>query len=311
MTDLTRFTNGSIAGRQAALPGPLRGLHRAVLRRFLDTGAPPTERWVRQAAADHGLDAAALDQLDAADAVHIVNGVVAVAYPLSGTPHPAPGLAGRAARGVRDVRDRRARAARHGRAGRPDHPRSRHNERLRPTLADLLPAAARIAGLTAQPDRWASLKTRTEAAYVRQAQAGDWPDVEDRTPGELALVCRPNLDVYSGLAGLYRTRHGNLRADSVATVLGRALARGRQRDDELWFAPGRFPRRTSWPPATATPPASASTSGRNRCGTCGSTAPSGRQERGMPPPRRERPETPFTGPVLSLRPAYPVRMRPI
>jgi NAD-dependent dihydropyrimidine dehydrogenase PreA subunit len=46
MTDLTRFTDGSIAGRQAALSGPLRGLHRAVLRRFLDTGAPPTARWV-------------------------------------------------------------------------------------------------------------------------------------------------------------------------------------------------------------------------------------------------------------------------
>lgn len=88
MTDLTRFTDGSIAGRQAALPGPLRGLHRAVLRRFLDTGAPPTKRWVQQAAAYRGLDASALDQLDAADAVHVVNGVVAVAYPFSGTPTP-------------------------------------------------------------------------------------------------------------------------------------------------------------------------------------------------------------------------------
>jgi hypothetical protein len=88
MADLTRLTDGSIADRQAALPGPLRGLHRAVLRRFLNTGAPPTERWVRQAAADRGLDASALDQLDAADAVHVVNGVVAVAYPFSGTPTP-------------------------------------------------------------------------------------------------------------------------------------------------------------------------------------------------------------------------------
>ena len=44
MTDasqLTRFTRGSIADRQAAL----RGLHRAVLRWFLETGAPPTARW--------------------------------------------------------------------------------------------------------------------------------------------------------------------------------------------------------------------------------------------------------------------------
>ncbi len=89
LTDLTRFTSGSIAGRQERLPGPLRQLHRAVLRRFLEAGAPPTARWLRQAAAEAGLDASALDELAAADAVHVVNGVVAVAYPFSGpsTPH--------------------------------------------------------------------------------------------------------------------------------------------------------------------------------------------------------------------------------
>jgi NAD-dependent dihydropyrimidine dehydrogenase PreA subunit len=88
LTDLTRFTSGSITGRQQRLPGPLRDLHRAVLRRFLATGAPPAARWVRQVAAETGLDASAVDELAAADAVHIVNGVVAVAYPFSGTPTP-------------------------------------------------------------------------------------------------------------------------------------------------------------------------------------------------------------------------------
>ena len=88
LTDLTRFTSGSIVGRQERLPGPLRDLHRAVLRRFLQTGAPPTTRWLRQAAADEGLDATALDELAAADAVHVMDGVVAVAYPFSGTPTP-------------------------------------------------------------------------------------------------------------------------------------------------------------------------------------------------------------------------------
>jgi NAD-dependent dihydropyrimidine dehydrogenase PreA subunit len=88
LTDLTRFTSGSIAGRQQRLPGPLRDLHRAVLRRFLETGAPPTVGWVRQAAAETGLDAAALDELAAADAVHAVHGMVAVAYPFSGAPTP-------------------------------------------------------------------------------------------------------------------------------------------------------------------------------------------------------------------------------
>ena len=122
-------------------------------------------------------------------------------------------------------------------------PRSRRNERLRPTLPDLLPAAARIAELTAPGirGRWASLETKTEAAYVRQALAGDWPAAPERPAGELALVCRPDLDVYSGLAGLYRTRHGNLRTDGVAAVLGHALAHGREPDDELWFGPGPLP----------------------------------------------------------------------
>jgi len=88
LTGLTRFASGSIAGRQERLPGPLRELHRAVLRRFLATGAPPTARWMRQTAAEAGLDASAVNELAAADAVHISNGVVTVAYPFSGTPTP-------------------------------------------------------------------------------------------------------------------------------------------------------------------------------------------------------------------------------
>jgi len=88
LPDLTRFTSGSIAGRAERLPGPLRELHRAVLRRFLETGAPPTARWLRQAAAEAGLDASAVDKLAAADTMHVANGVVTVAYPFSGTPTP-------------------------------------------------------------------------------------------------------------------------------------------------------------------------------------------------------------------------------
>jgi hypothetical protein len=91
MTDLaglTRFTSGSIADRAERLPCPLRQLHKAVLRRFLEAGAPPTARWLRQAAAEAGLDASAADALAAADVVHVVNEVVAVAYPFSGTATP-------------------------------------------------------------------------------------------------------------------------------------------------------------------------------------------------------------------------------
>jgi hypothetical protein len=83
---MTKANDFSRTGSRAVPPGSLRELHRAVLRRFLTTGTPPTARWLRQAAAELGLDAGAVGELAAADAVHVSNGVVAVAYPLSGTP---------------------------------------------------------------------------------------------------------------------------------------------------------------------------------------------------------------------------------
>lgn len=86
--DLDRFTRGSIADRQCRLSPPLQGLHRAVLRRFLQTGAAPTARWVRRTAAGLGLPGSAAGELEVADAIHIVHGIVAVAYPFSGVPTP-------------------------------------------------------------------------------------------------------------------------------------------------------------------------------------------------------------------------------
>jgi Alkylmercury lyase len=74
------------ASRQAALPRPLRELHRAVLRRFLQTGDPPAAGWVADAAAGLGLSGSAVADLEAADLVHAADGVVNVAYPFSGTP---------------------------------------------------------------------------------------------------------------------------------------------------------------------------------------------------------------------------------
>ena len=120
-------------------------------------------------------------------------------------------------------------------------PRSRRNEQLRPVLPDLLPHAARMAELTAPLSRgwWVSLEAHTEAAYVRQALAGDWPAGRSAAANarlELVLARRPDLGVFCGLAGLYRTRFGNVPAYGVAAVLGRALAHGLRADDALWFA---------------------------------------------------------------------------
>jgi alkylmercury lyase len=74
------------ASRQAALAAPVRDLHRAVLRRFLETGTALTLDWVRQAAGGLGLGDSAVTRLEATDLVHFSGGMVTVAYPFSGTP---------------------------------------------------------------------------------------------------------------------------------------------------------------------------------------------------------------------------------
>ena len=124
---------------------------------------------------------------------------------------------------------------------------------------------------------WASLEAQTEAAYVRRALAGDWPAEPERPAGELALVCRPDLGVYSGLAGLYRTRHGNVRADGAAAVLGRALAYGLRAEDALWFAgldplPGPAELAARYGDATGL----GVHPDPDRCAICGLIAPGGR-----------------------------------
>jgi Alkylmercury lyase len=86
MTDPDELRRGGGAERQACIPAPLRDLHRAILRRFLATGTPPTARWITNTAAALGLDATALADLQTADLVHIADGTVTVAYPFSGTP---------------------------------------------------------------------------------------------------------------------------------------------------------------------------------------------------------------------------------
>ena len=75
-------------GRQALLPGALRGLHQGVLRHFLTHGQAPDRAWIHEQAAGLGLDAdRGIRQLTAADLVHLGgDGVVSVAYPFSGRP---------------------------------------------------------------------------------------------------------------------------------------------------------------------------------------------------------------------------------
>jgi hypothetical protein len=126
-------------------------------------------------------------------------------------------------------------------------PRGRHNEHLRPQLADLLPLADRIRqGSRFHSDAWANPQAYAEAAWVTRALAGDWPsqlaEVEPRAGDQgLQLVCRPGLELHTGTAGRYRERHGNLRTDGGQAVLSRALEQGGRSIDAVWFWPDRRP----------------------------------------------------------------------
>jgi hypothetical protein len=133
-------------------------------------------------------------------------------------------------------------------------------ERLRPELSDLVPLADRIGQLSPfHGEAWANLEAHTEAAWVARAVAGDWPaqlaELEPRAGGHgLPLVCRPGLDVHTGVAGRYGERHGNLRSDGAHAMLGRALDQGGRSIDAVWFGPDRLPAveelaARSWSPA--------------------------------------------------------------
>jgi hypothetical protein len=104
--------------------------------------------------------------------------------------------------------------------------RSRRYEVLRPTLADLAPLVERVRALPGPffgCEIWSDLAAYTEAAYVRRALEGTWPPPLRPVVEEVTLVCRPNLDLYWGLAGRYRRRYGNLRHEDAREVFGAAL----------------------------------------------------------------------------------------
>jgi hypothetical protein len=120
--------------------------------------------------------------------------------------------------------------------------RARQYEAHRPTLEDLQPLADRIATLTVYGQaQWQNLGDYTEAAWVRKAQSGGWDAAcqpwELAPPEGIPLVCRPNLDVHTGEAGLYGARHGNLRRAGVAATLRRAIEYGARSKDSLYRLP--------------------------------------------------------------------------
>ena len=126
--------------------------------------------------------------------------------------------------------------------------RGRRYQALRPELGDLLPIAPQVLNQTPR-DRpalsslrqtWSSLEACTEAAWVRRARDGSWPEITEWDGPRYRLVCRPNLDLHTGTTGIYRRRHGNMRRDGARAVLQRALADGPISREQLYF-PGPAP----------------------------------------------------------------------
>jgi hypothetical protein len=121
-----------------------------------------------------------------------------------------------------------------GPAGFTPSSHGRRYERLRPELDDLAPFAERLLPLAISPELWSDLDSHSEGAWVARAQVGGMPASDSSEPVR-RLVCRPNLDLFTGTAGLYGQRHGNLRRDGADAVLARALAGPLLSEEELYF----------------------------------------------------------------------------
>jgi hypothetical protein len=115
--------------------------------------------------------------------------------------------------------------------------RSRHYEHLRVAPDHLRPFVGEIARRSGfYQEHWANLDDCTEGAWVRRALADDWPHYPTDAPERVWLVCRPNLDVHFGRAGLHGERFGNLR-DGVAMTMERALSAQGRTLDQVWIDP--------------------------------------------------------------------------
>ncbi len=125
-------------------------------------------------------------------------------------------------------------------------PRRRLSEGSRPELADVAPVAATIAELSIfWKEMWRNLEAYTEGAYVVQASgdqgSGAQTWVYTPTADQISIVCRNNLDVYSGIPGNYERFHGNLREQGAEAVFHRAMERGPVSNDALYFGSDALP----------------------------------------------------------------------
>jgi hypothetical protein len=125
-------------------------------------------------------------------------------------------------------------------------PRRRLGEVSRPEMNDLEAYAEEIAELSVfWKEKWRNIASFTEGAYVDLAlgshddSATTWQYPASSV--DISIVCRSNLDVYSGTAGNYESFHGNLRNDGVERVFQKMLERVPVSADDLYFKTSVLP----------------------------------------------------------------------
>lgn len=121
-------------------------------------------------------------------------------------------------------------------------PRLRKYEAIRPELADLIPHSEVLEKHSRFfKDKWHDLPSCSESHYVKAALMPQ-ENVQVRwcsfDRNEINLICKSNLDLHTGLAGLYGHCHGNLAKEDVHQTLQRALDYGPCELERLFF-PGK------------------------------------------------------------------------
>jgi hypothetical protein len=118
--------------------------------------------------------------------------------------------------------------------------RSRKYEHHRVALDDVMSVADQIAELSlCWKDKWLHIQEYTEARWTEKAQENTW--LERICPPVLSIVCRPNLDIFIGKAGLYGIYLGNGRQNTFESIFQKALEMGPVEDDQLYYKTATIP----------------------------------------------------------------------
>jgi len=130
-------------------------------------------------------------------------------------------------------------------AGYYPQPMLRKYETVRPTLRQLEQVADKISRSSRFfRDKWKGLDQCVEAYYVERAAAPEQSEAVTWTffdPNRVSFVCRSNMDLHSGMAGLYGPLHGNVGDGAITIALQKGLDAGPHSAEQLHFPGADLP----------------------------------------------------------------------